>query len=145
MVTIMMEDGPDRYYPPEQPSEVSPMRWVMFVIIMILGAVGVYGIIAYSDTDSMLFSIFIFLPMYVFFLYATYKWAKGESIAPTNIQQDDKILDTMRRHALVAERVGGLEMYRCPDCQNSFELVNARPVDDKVVLCPFCDTRLYIE
>ena len=141
----MMEDGPDRYYPPEQPSEVSPMRWVAFVVIMILGAVGVYGIVTISTTDTVLFNTFIFLPMYVFLIYATYKWAKGESIAPTNIQQDDKILDTMKHHALTAERVGGLEMYRCPDCQNSFELVNATPVDNKVVLCPFCNTRLFIE
>ena len=141
----MMEDGPDRYYPPEKTSEISPMRWVVFVVIMILGAVGVYGIVAYSTTDTVLFNTFIYLPMYVFFLYAAYKWAKGESIAPTNIQQDDKILDTMKHHALTAERVGGLEMYRCPDCQNSFELVNATPVDNKVVLCPFCNTRLFIE
>ena len=140
-----MEDGPDRYYPPEKPSEISPKRWAVLIVITILGAVGVYGIIAYSTTDTMLFNIFIFLPMYVFLIYATYKWAKGESIAPTNIQQDDKILDTMKHHALTAERVGGLEMYRCPDCQNSFELVNATPVDNKVVLCPFCNTRLFIE
>ena len=140
-----MEDGPDRYYPPEKPYEISPKRWAVLIVITILGAVGVYGIIAYSTTDTMLFNTFIFLPMYVFLIYATYKWAKGESIAPTNIQQDDKILDTMKHHALTAERVGGLEMYRCPDCQNSFELVNATPVDNKVVLCPFCNTRLFIE
>ena len=141
----MMEDGPDRYYPPEQASEVSPLRWVVFLAIMLLGGIGVYGIIYYSPVDTMLFNTFIFLPMYVFFLYAAYKWAKGEDIAPTNIEEDDRILDSMKRHALTAERVGGLEMYRCPDCQNSFELVNATPVDSKVVLCPFCDTRLYIE
>ncbi len=139
-----MEDGPDRYYPEEQTSEVNPLRWVMFFVIMILGAIGVFGIIAFSPTDTVLFNTFIYLPMYAFFLYATYKWAKGESIAPTNLQEDDRILDTMKHHALTAERVGGLEMYRCPDCQNSFELVNATPLNDNVVLCPFCNTRLFI-
>ena len=93
----------------------------------------------------MLFNILILAPILVFFIYAAYKWAKGESIAPTDLTEDDRILASMRRHAQTAIPAEGLEMFRCPDCGNTFALVNATPVEDKVVLCPFCDVRLYIE
>ncbi|MHA2230792.1 MAG: hypothetical protein ACXADL_17240 [Candidatus Thorarchaeota archaeon] len=140
----MMEDG---YYDPydQQKSESSPIRWIVFILLVIFGTVGMAGIIFYAPPDMFLVYIFIYLPMMVFLLYAAYRWAQGRPIAPVDEDEDSRILETMRRHALPAERLGGLEMYRCPDCRSSFELVNATPVEDKVVLCPICKTRLFIE
>ena len=140
----MMEDG---YYDPneQKKSESSPVRWLVFILLVIFGTVGMVGIIFYAPPEMYLFYVIVYLPIMVFLLYYAFRWAQGRPIAPVDEDEDDRILETMRRHALPAERVSGLEMYRCPDCKSTFELVNATPVEDKVVLCPICKTRLFIE
>jgi hypothetical protein len=140
----MMEDGPSSYYPDEQASAPSPLRWMVFVVILILGSMSYILMLFSFPVESMLLMIVMFTPMLAFFLYASYRWAQGRPIVTTDLAQDEKILDEMRSHALRAEQVSGLEMFRCPDCGMSFELVNATPVDESVVLCPICGVRLYI-
>jgi len=58
---------------------------------------------------------------------------------------DAKIFESMRKHASPAEHVADLDRYRCPECEMSFELTYAEPVDENIVLCPICKTRLLIE
>ena len=142
---VIMIDDSSQYYGNEPESTKSPGRWVVFVLILIIGVVSILGVFYTSSDETILFNTFILIPIFFFFIYASYKWAKGEDISPTDVTEDDRILASMRRHALAAIPAGGLEMYRCPDCGLSFELVNATPVEDKVVLCPMCDVRLYIE
>ncbi|MGY5852877.1 MAG: hypothetical protein RTU92_04855 [Candidatus Thorarchaeota archaeon] len=142
---VIMIDDSSQYYGNEPESTTSPWRWVAFAFILVTGLLAMYAAFYTSSADTILFNTIIIIPIFFFFIYAAYKWAKGEDIAPTDLDEDDRILASMQRHALTAVPVGGMDMYRCPDCQNSFELVNATPVGDKVVLCPFCDVRLYIE
>ncbi|MFW9799647.1 MAG: hypothetical protein ACFFD9_04380 [Candidatus Thorarchaeota archaeon] len=141
----MIEDDTYDYYGEQEEPRTSPARWAFFVLLLILGSITVFGSILTAPPDVYLTYIVFLVPIVVFLLYAAYRWAQGRPIAPTDVTEDDKILATMRSHALPAEHVGGIEMYRCPDCGLSFELSNAVPVDEKVVLCPFCKTRLYIE
>ncbi|MFX1416538.1 MAG: zinc ribbon domain-containing protein [Promethearchaeota archaeon] len=141
---MIEDDSYDYFGEPQEPS-TSPGRWIVFVLLLILGSVTVFGSILTAPPDVYLMYVVLLLPMVVLLLYAAYRWAQGRPIAPTNLDEDRRILATMHAHALPAEHVGGMEMYRCPDCGLSFELSNATPVDDKVVLCPFCKTRLYIE
>ncbi|NHI83328.1 MAG: zinc ribbon domain-containing protein [Candidatus Thorarchaeota archaeon] len=141
----MMED--DSYFYPnnQQGPSSNTGRWIVFATVTALAIILTLAMLSITTAENYLYAIFGILPMIAFLLYAAYKWAQGRSIAPTDIQEDDKIFNHMRRHALPAEHVGDLDMYRCPDCGLSFELSNAVVVDDKVVNCPFCNTRLYIE
>jgi len=82
--------------------------------------------------------------MVIFGLYASYRWAQGREIAPTDISEDDRILDSMRKHALPTQRIPDTDTFRCGNCNNVFDFVNAIPVDTDVVRCPFCDTRLHL-
>jgi DNA-directed RNA polymerase subunit RPC12/RpoP len=141
----MMDDAPSGYYPEDQEPQSRTMRWIAFVFILVLGVVSFYGLVTTSALENMLFIIIIFGPVLLFFIYAAYRWAQGRDIVHTNQDEDDQLLDEMWHHALPAERVSGLEMYRCPDCGMSFELVNATPVEERVVLCPICGVRLYIK
>ena len=141
----MIDDDSYDYYGEQQESTTSPGRWIVFVLLLILGSVTVFGSILTAPPDVYLMYVVLLLPMVVLLLYAAYRWAQGRPIAPTDLDEDARILASMRAHALPAEHVGGIEMYRCPDCGMSFELSNAITVDDRVVLCPFCKTRLYIE
>ncbi|MHA1958786.1 MAG: hypothetical protein ACW99U_01000 [Candidatus Thorarchaeota archaeon] len=134
----------DRYpaYHDEQATSTSPLRWSALIFVMILGALVVY-IVMFGFPLDLASSLFIVsLPMIVLALIVACRWAQGRNIRPTT-EDDETILEGMRRHALPAERVG-LDTIRCADCGHSFEIVNAKPVDDNVVLCPFCDVRLYI-
>ncbi|TFG07839.1 zinc ribbon domain-containing protein [Candidatus Thorarchaeota archaeon] len=141
----MMEDD-SYYYPDNQQGPPSrPGRWIVFIIVTVLAIILTVVMLSITTVENYIYAIFWMLPMVAFLLYAAYRWAQGRSIAPTDIAEDDKIFAQMRRHALPAEHVGDLDMYRCPDCGLSFELTNAVVVDDKVVNCPFCNTRLYIE
>jgi DNA-directed RNA polymerase subunit RPC12/RpoP len=141
---IMIEDAP--YYDPyaEQNQGTSSWRWLAFGVILILGVVSTGGVLFIADPAYMFFVIIFMFPLVIFLIYAAYRWAQGRPIVVTNVSQDEEIFSAMRRHALPAEQVGGLEMYRCPDCQITFELANATPVEDKVVLCPTCGARLFI-
>ncbi|MHA1654865.1 MAG: hypothetical protein ACTSYX_11555 [Candidatus Thorarchaeota archaeon] len=57
---------------------------------------------------------------------------------------DERAFELMRHHALPAEPTSRGDIYRCPECGMSFDVSNAAPVEDAVVLCPFCATRLMI-
>ena len=136
----------DDYYDPyaSQGQGPSPLRWLAFGIITILGVITMVGYLFLADPTSMFLMMIFMFPMVIFMIYAAYRWAQGRPIVVTNATQDEEIFSAMRHHALPAVQVGGLEMYRCPDCQITFELANATPVEDKIVLCPTCGTRLFI-
>ena len=119
-------------------------RWALFVFVLILGILGIYGIIISVPLEFVFLYTIFYIPMVVFFLYYTFRWAQGRDIAPTDINEDDQILESMRKHALPTERANLSDTMRCTNCGMSFELVNAIPVETDVFLCPFCDTRLYI-
>ena len=140
----MIEDAP--YYDTHVPDvqRTSSWRWLAFAVILILGVVSTGGMLFLADPVSVYLVMIFMFPMVIFLIYTAYRWAQGRPLIVTNASQDEEIFSAMRRHALPAEQVGGLEMYRCPDCQITFELVNATPVEDKVVLCPTCGTRLFI-
>jgi uncharacterized Zn-finger protein len=120
-------------------------RWVVFVIVLVLGALGIYGIILSVPLEYVFLYTFLYIPMVVFFLYYTFRWAQGRDVASTDINEDDRILESMRKHALPVEKADLDDTLRCPSCSNIFQLVNAVPVETDVFLCPFCDTRLHIK
>ncbi|MHA1970601.1 MAG: hypothetical protein ACTSXE_02005 [Candidatus Thorarchaeota archaeon] len=119
-------------------------RWALFVFVLILGILGIYGIIISVPLEAIFLYTFLYIPMIVFLLYATFRWAQGRDITLTDINEDDQILESMRKHALPTERANLSDTMRCTNCGMSFELVNAIPVETDVFLCPFCDTRLHI-
>ena len=140
-VQTMMND--DYYDPYQQESKPSAVRWLAFVLILIIGLIGVIGI-GMMPLDMIPLYMVFYIPMIVFGLYATFRWAQGRTIAPTDVSEDDRILESMRKHAVPAEPTSNPDTYGCPNCGNLFSPVNAMPVDDNVVKCPFCDTRLHI-
>ena len=140
-----MDDDYTGYYDHESESQNNLARWIIFGFLVVLGFLSLIGFLLTTPIESSLFYVFLFFPMLCFLLFAAFQWARGRDIAPANVSEDEKIFETMHYHALPAEPVGGLDMFRCPDCGLSFEVTNATPVDDKIVLCPFCGTRLFIQ
>jgi hypothetical protein len=138
----MMND--DYYDPYQQKSGPSPARWLLFVLILILGLIGTIGIAMLAPVDLIWLYMIFYIPMVIFGLYASYRWAQGREIASTDISEDDRILDSMRKHALPTQRIPDTDTFRCGNCNNVFDFVNAIPVDTDVVRCPFCDTRLHL-
>lgn len=69
----------------------------------------------------------------------------GRSLDDIGEDQEARIFESMRLHAAPAEHIADLDRYRCPECEMSFELKLAEPVDENIVLCPICKTRLFIE
>jgi len=136
----------DDYYddPFQQGTDSNTGRWALFVLVLALGILGIYGIIISVPLEAIFLYTFLYIPMIVFLLYATFRWAQGRDIAPPAINEDDRILESMRKHALPTERADLSDTMRCTNCGMSFELVNAIPVETDVFLCPFCDTRLHI-
>ena len=137
----------DDYYDDGYQQGTGPnmVRWVVFVIVLVLGALGIYGIILSVPLEYVFLYTFLYIPMVVFFLYYTFRWAQGRDVASTDINEDDRILESMRKHALPVEKADLDDTMRCPSCSNIFQLVNAVPVETDVFLCPFCDTRLHIK
>ena len=137
----------DDYYDDGYQQGTGPnmVRWVVFVIVLVLGALGIYGIILSVPLEYVFLYTFLYIPMVVFFLYYTFRWAQGRDVASTDINEDDRILESMRKHALPVEKADLDDTLRCPSCSNIFQLVNAVPVETDVFLCPFCDTRLHIK
>lgn len=129
---------------PESSQGSSTGRWTVFLVLVILGLIVTYGTLVYPTSESGLFSAFLLVPMILLLLFAAYRWAQGRPIAPVDESSDKKIFDSMTRHALPAERVGSLDTLRCPQCGLSFQITNATPVEDAVVLCPGCRTRLFV-
>lgn len=119
-------------------------RWAIFVLALVIGALGIYGIILSVPLEFVYLYTIFYIPMVIFFLYYTFRWAQGRDVAPTDISEDDRILDSMRKHALPVKQADLNDSIRCPNCSMMFELVNAVPVETDVFLCPFCDTRLHI-
>jgi DNA-directed RNA polymerase subunit RPC12/RpoP len=142
---LMMKDDAYGYPDNQQGSSTNLGRWIVFAFVAALAIILTIAILSITTAENYIYALFWVLPMVALLLYAAYRWAHGRPIAPTNVAEDDKIFAQMSRHALPAEHVGDLDMYRCPDCGLSFELTNAVVVDEKVVNCPFCNTRLYIE
>ena len=140
---MMNDDYYDDGY--QQGSTPNMGRWIVFIIGLILGVVGIYGIIISVPLEYIYWYMFIYTPMVVFFLYYTFRWAQGRDVAPTDINEDDRILESMRKHAIPVEQVDLSDTMRCPNCNMMFELVNAIPVETDVFLCPFCDSRLHIK
>jgi hypothetical protein len=140
----MMNDDyyDDSYHQQDTGSNIG--RWIVFVVAFILGVLGIYGIILSVPAEFVYLYTIFYIPMIVFFLYYTFRWAQGRNPASTNIDEDDQILDSMRKHALPVKQAGLNDTLRCPSCGMMFELVNAVPVETDVFLCPFCDTRLHI-
>lgn len=137
-----MDDDYTPYY--EEPSQPTPpWRWCIFVFVTTIIVIMFLQATSAVSPDDIEIYVILLLPTSLFIIWSVYQWSKGRSFETAT--EDDKILETMHHHALPAERVGGPEMFRCPDCGNSFELVNAKPVDDKVVLCPYCDVRLFVD
>jgi len=136
----------DDYYDDSYQQGTGPNmgRWMVFVVALVLGVVGIYGIVLSVPLEFVYLYTIFYIPMVVFFLYYTFRWAQGRDIAPTDINEDDRILESMRKHALPTERADLSDTMRCTNCGMSFELVNATPVETDVFLCPFCDTRLHI-
>jgi hypothetical protein len=140
----MMND--DSYYDhSQQGSGSNTGRWLVFIIGLILGVLGIYGIIISIPLEFIYWYMFFYTPMVVFFLYYTFRWAQGRDVAHTDISEDDRILESMQKHALPVEKADLDDTMRCPSCSNIFQLVNAVPVETDVFLCPFCDTRLHIK
>ncbi|MBE0525860.1 MAG: hypothetical protein IH631_02890 [Candidatus Thorarchaeota archaeon] len=141
----MMNDDyyDDSYH--QQGSGSNMGRWAIFAIALILGALGIYGIILSVPLEFVYLYTIFYIPMVVFFLYYTFRWAQGRDVAHTDINKDDQILESMRKHALPIEQAELSDTIRCTNCGMSFELVNAIPVESEVFLCPFCDTRLHIK
>ena len=139
----MMNDD-DYYDPYQQESPTNVGRWVVFVLGLVLGVLGIYGIIILVPLELIYLYMFIYTPMVVFFLYYTFRWAQGRDVAHTDISEDDRILESMRKHAIPVEKADLSDTLRCPNCSMVFELVNATPVETDVFLCPFCDSRLHI-
>jgi hypothetical protein len=138
----MMDDRFPAYHD-EESTSTSPLRWITLPLIIVLGVLVVYVIMFGFPADFASSLFIVSLPMIALALIAACRWTQGRSMSHST-ERDEEILEGMRRHALPAERVG-LDTIRCTDCGHSFELANAKPVDDKVVLCPFCDVRLFIE
>ena len=138
----MMND--DDYYPYQQETGSSSGRWLVFGLLLILGPIGVIGATMLMPPEIIYFYMFFYVPMVVFGLYATYRWAQGRSIAPTDVSEDDRIIESMRKHALPVQKTALSDIFICPNCQNQFDFVNAMPVDVDVIKCPFCDTRLHL-
>jgi uncharacterized protein YbaR (Trm112 family) len=138
----MMND--DYYDPYQQESGPSVGRWLFFGLLLILGPIGVIGATMLMPPEMIFFYMFFYVPMVVFGLYAAYRWAQGRPIAPTDVSEDERILDSMRKHALPVQKTNQSDILGCPDCGNQFQLVNAMPVDVDIIKCPFCDTRLHL-
>lgn len=140
---MMNDDYYDDQYHQSTTSNMG--RWAVFSLGLILGVLGIYGIIVSVPLEFIYWYMFIYTPMVVFFLYYTFRWAQGRDVAHTDINEDDQIIDSMRKHALPVEQSDLSDTMQCPNCSMMFELVNAIPVETDVFLCPFCDCRLHIK
>ncbi|MFW9787157.1 MAG: hypothetical protein ACFFE1_05760 [Candidatus Thorarchaeota archaeon] len=142
-VYIMSFDG---YYDPyQQESKPSIGRWFVFGLVLVLGPIGIFGIILMAPLEMIPIYIIFYIPLVVFGLYATYRWAQGKSVGEASVSEDEKIFDSMRKHALPAVPTTHPDIFRCENCGNDFSRENALPIDTDVVKCPFCDTRLHLK
>ena len=139
---MMNDDAYDSY---QQDMGPSRGRWLVFIIALVLGVIGIYGIIISTPTEMIFLYTFLYVPIVIFLLYATLRWAQGRSIAPTDISEDDRIFSSMRKHALPVQSESLSGMLHCDNCGLDFDIGNAIPVEKDVYLCPHCKTRLHIQ
>ncbi|MFW9957486.1 MAG: hypothetical protein ACFFCT_05400 [Candidatus Odinarchaeota archaeon] len=139
---MMNDDSYDSY---QQETSRNTGRWIVFLVALVLGVLGIYGIIISTPLDMIFLYTFLYVPIVIFLLYAAFRWAQGRSIAPTDISEDDKILASMKKHALPVESDSLSGMIGCDNCGMAFDISNATPVEKDVYLCPYCKTRLHIE
>ena len=139
----MNDDYYDDQY--QQGSNPNLGKWFVFVTVLVLGVIGIYGIMVYGSYEVIFFSMFIYVPIVVFLLYAAFRWAQGRSIVRTDLDEDEKILDSMRKHALPTDGDSISGMIHCGNCGADFDIANAMPVEKDVFLCPRCNSRLHIQ
>jgi hypothetical protein len=138
-----MEDSGYSRGPTDSPS---PFRWIIFAISVILGVIGLVGVGMFYPVDLATILLVFYIPTVLLFLWMAYRWAQGREIVHTDELEDDRILSSMRKHALPVQFLSGTDTLQCPDCQHKFNLMNALPVQDEIgiILCPNCGTRLHI-
>jgi DNA-directed RNA polymerase subunit RPC12/RpoP len=131
-------------YIPSNPSSPTRLGLIAIAMVLILGTLGIIAYAGFSPAEYVLLIVFFLLPMVCVFTWVVYSWARGRPVVPTDLSEDERIFSEMRQRALRAQHVEGPDRYRCPACAESFELSNATPVSDTVVLCPFCGSRLIV-
>lgn len=137
----------ERSYPPSDSGlpKQPKTRLIALIFLIILVAIFVPILVSVSPFTSVLLSLFIFVPMALLLLIAACAYCMGGSLNDIDKETESRIFESMRRRASPADHVEDLDRYRCSECKMSFELSYAEVVDDKVVLCPLCGTRLFIE
>ena len=143
---ILGERSYDQYEPPEARS-TNYSKVIIAVVVIIVATIGVYLSVIVPLVDSEVYLILIvsfLVPMFCLLSFTACMWARGSSMVRTDPHEDALIFEEMHLRASRAQPMGGNDWYRCPECTEAFELSNAKPVDEKVVLCPFCDSRLLI-
>ena len=136
----------DQYDLPETSSDRFG-RTAIATIIIIIATIGIYLSVLFPIIDSELYLILLvsfLIPMFCLLSFTLCTWSRGSLIAKTNPREDALIFEEMHLRASRAQTMEATDWYRCPECAEAFELSNAKPVDEKVVLCPFCDSRLLI-
>lgn len=142
-------------YPDDKSPE--PKRKPLWIIILTVIAVSILFLLLIFNSPfdsvpdfffgfplgSIFLAILIFVPMLCLILIVG--CGCNGSLTPEEKKKDAKIFESMRKRAAPAEHVADLDRYRCSECKQSFELSYAEPVDEKIVLCPLCGTRLFIE
>ncbi len=142
-----MEDRSYDQYDEPTRTPTSYGKWALALIGVIIIMVSIYFTVAFPLIDTEIYSILLvmtIIPMACFGMYIVCAWACGRPLGQTDLNQDARIFQEMRLRASRAEPIDGIDWYRCPNCKEAFEMSNAKPVDEKVVLCPFCDSRLII-
>ncbi|MBD3405756.1 MAG: hypothetical protein GF411_06450 [Candidatus Lokiarchaeota archaeon] len=122
---------------------ITPFRRVLGIAGAILVLILYFLYSLYFPYDY-LTGVFLFPPVIFLFLILAGCCGTG-CTASVNREDEESVLHAMRKRALYALKIEGRDIYRCPNCEMSFDLANATPVDDDVILCPFCKNRLLFE
>ncbi len=128
---------------PERPNY---LRLILASIVIILVAIGLAITVAFPPYESELYfwiMMSFLLPMACLASCTACAWGRGRQIAPTDVKSDERVFEEMHLRASRAIQMG-IDWYRCPECNEAFDIANAKPIDDKVFLCPFCDSRLFL-
>lgn len=133
-------------YDDSAPKRPNYLRLILASIVIIIVGIGLAFTVAFPLFDSELYfwiMMSFLLPMACLASCTACAWGRGFQIAPIDVKSDDRVFEEMRLRASRAVPTG-LDWYRCPQCQEAFDIANAKPVDDKVFLCPFCENRLIL-
>ena len=142
----MDERSYDQYDQPESSSS-NYGRFIIAASIIIVAAIGAYlsflAPLDNSETYIILLGSFL-IPMLCLLSFTACTWARRSSMAQTNLREDAVVFEEMRLRASRAQPMDDTDWYRCPECKEAFDISNAKIVDEKVVQCPFCESRLII-